>query len=279
MLISEVFGYGVDNLSDEAKGARIARFCRFRASPCTKSNKKDPLGVCSLSDGSFAASLCPVRFLEGSRIFVDAARIAFGPGVEVGLFPEVRVLKVEAEAEKRDRKIGKVDFLLGLIRDSKIIDFAALEVQAVYFSGGEIRTPMRNFIESGILDHRISDRRPDFRSSAQKRLIPQLQLKVPVFRRWGKKFFVVVDTQFLGALPKFPTTTEANSEVTWLSYPIQKSGNDYQMQECQVVFSQWDDVQNALREGTAPDPSEILSELQAKLAWPVSRRPKVISTG
>lgn len=277
MLISEVFGYGVEDLSAEAQAARRDKHCPFRNSPCTKSSITDPIGVCSLSDGQRAASLCPVKFIEGNRIFLDAARLAFGAGAEFGIFPEIRILKIEGEEGERDRKIGKVDYVLGRIESGIVVDFAAVEVQAVYFSGGEIRTPMAQFIENNALNPAISDRRPDFRSSAQKRLVPQLQLKVPVFRRWGKKFFVVVDTQFFGALPRFATTTRANSEVTWLSYPLEKVGPNYVMQEANVIFSEWDEVQNALREGTPPDPSEIIQELQTKLAWPVSRRPRILT--
>lgn len=116
----------------------------------------------------------------------------------------------------------------------------------------------RNFGQHGIF------RRPDFRSSAQKRLIPQLQLKVPVFRRWGKKFFVVTDNQFLRSLPEFRTTTQANSELTWLAYPLKREGEIYQMQDAQPIFTEWDDVETSLREGRAPDPADILSELQFK---------------
>lgn len=277
MIISEVFGYDVDNLSDAARSARTNKHCPFRNTPCTKSSKTDPIGICSLSDGSHAAALCPVRFLEDDRIFIDAAKLAFGEGSSFGIFPEVRILKIEAEVEgERDRKIGKVDFILGKIEENKVVDFAAVEVQAVYFSGGEIRTPMNYFLQNESLDLSNSDRRPDFRSSAQKRLVPQLQLKVPVFRRWGKKFFVVVDTQFFNALPAFSHTTYSNSEITWLSYPIKKVGNTYTMQEANVIYSEWDEVQNSLREGKPPEPSEIVHELQSKLDGPASKRPKVL---
>lgn len=278
MIISEVFGYDVENLSEEAQAARANKHCPFRDSPCTKSSKTDPIGICSLSDGQEAASLCPVRFLEGNRIFNDAAKLAFGEGTSFGVFPEVRILKIEAENDdEKDRKIGKVDFVLGKIEDDLIVDFAAVEVQAVYFSGGEIRSPMNYFLEHGQLDLSNSDRRPDFRSSAQKRLVPQLQLKVPVFRRWGKKFFVVVDTQFFKALPQFSHTSKSNSEITWLSYPIAKSGQRYAMQEANVIYSEWDEVQNSLREGKPPEPDEIVEELQAKLDGPRSKRPKIFS--
>ena len=272
MLISEVFGYGVEDTSEAAQLIRQSKTCPFRNSPCTKSSKKDPIGVCSLSSGREATSLCPVRFVEDDRIFKDAARLAFGAGTPFGIFPEIRILKIEGKDGEQGRKIGKVDYVLGKIKKGKIVDFAAVEVQAAYFSGNNIRLPLKYFLKHGELDKAASDRRPDFRSSAQKRLIPQLELKVPVFRRWGKKFFVVVDTQFFGALPRFAATTQANSEVTWLSYPIRKVGLNYTMQEPDVVFSEWDDIRNALREGTPPDPVEIIDELQAKLGRSKPRR-------
>lgn len=277
MLISEVFGYGVDDQSEEARTVREGKHCPFRNSPCTKSSKTDPLGICSLSDGIEAASLCPVRFVERDQIFMDAARIAFGDGVSFGIFPEIRILKIEVTEGERERKIGKVDYVLGRIDNGQITDFAAVEVQAAYFSGNEIRTVFKAFLQEGRSAIEGADRRPDFRSSAQKRLVPQLQLKVPVFRRWGKKFFVVVDTQFFRALPGFASTTAGNSEVTWLSYPIRKAGENYRMEPVDVIYSEWDEVQNALREGAPPDPLEIIQELQTKLEWPEARRPKILT--
>ena len=266
MRISEVFGSGVGNHSEMAWTDRARKHCPFRDSACTKSSKQDPIGICSLSDGSLAAALCPVRFVERDIIFKDAARLAFGAGVRFGVFPEVRILKVvAANGREKDRKIGKVDFLLGKIDNDNITDFAALEVQAVYFSGTEIRSPLKYFLQNRSLDMENSDRRPDFRSSAQKRLVPQLQLKVPVFRRWGKKFFVVVDSQFFEALPDFPPSTASNSELTWLSYPIELAGQNYELGEPQIIYSEWDEVRNALREGKPPEQSEIVAELQSKL--------------
>jgi hypothetical protein len=182
MLFAEIFGYGTDNLSEEAWQSRQAKRCPFRESPCTKASKTDPLGICSVSDGIEAASLCPVRFTEGDLIFRDAAALAFGHGSTFGIFPEVRILKIEGNSEDADRKIGKVDYLLGKIESGRVTDFAAVEVQASYFSGVETRTPFRHYMTHRELDVANSDRRPDFRSSAQKRLMPQLQLKVPVFR-------------------------------------------------------------------------------------------------
>ncbi len=264
MLISEIFGFGVEDFSEAAQSARLARQCPFRQSKCTKSSKTDPLGVCSLSDGVEAAAICPVRFLEGNRIFRDAARLAFGANSAFAVFPEIRILRVEGRNTKEAKKIGKVDFLIGKTDGKTVEDFAAIEVQASYFSGTSIRPALKHFMAKNKLDPSIADRRADFRSSAQKRLMPQLQLKVPVFRRWGKKFFIVVDTQFFRALPSFRASSPSNSELIWLSYPIAHIGLNVKMQDPEVVGTQWDDVMNSLREGVAPEREEIMLELQQK---------------
>lgn len=269
MKVAEVFGFDVEDQSDAAWQSREARHCRFRNSPCTKSSKSDPLGVCSLSEGGSAASLCPVRFLEQNRIFTDAAKIAFGADSSFGVFPEIRILEIAAKKQdERAKKIGKVDFLLGKIDEGRITDFAAVEIQAAYFSGGSLRNVFAHYMRERSVDGLDTRRRPDFRSCAQKRLIPQLQLKIPVFRRWGKKFFVVVDSEFFGSLPDFPETTPNNSELTWLAYPIVNHGGRFTLSDPRVIYSEWDEVQNSLREGKPPEPDEIVRELQAKLDGP-----------
>lgn len=96
--------------------------------------------------------------------------------------------------------------------------------------------------------------------------MPQLSLKVPVFRRWGKKVFVAVDQTFFNALPAMQSVDDIeNSEVTWLVYPFQKNGRAFDMGSPRAVFALWDEVVAALREGSAPKPGEMLAELQANL--------------
>jgi hypothetical protein len=278
MKVAEIFGYDVADQSDAAWQNRESRHCRFRDSPCTKSSITDPLGICSLSDGDTAAALCPVRFLEQNRIFTDAARIAFGSSTSFAVFPEIRILEIPPKVEgKRPMRIGKVDFLLGRIDDGAVTDFAAVEIQAAYFSGGSLRKVFAHYMVERSVEGLDTKRRPDFRSCAQKRLIPQLQLKIPVFRRWGKKFFVVVDSEFFGSLPDFPETTQSNSELTWLAYPIANENGKFVLTDPKVIYSEWDEVQNSLREGKPPEPHEIFKELQAKLDGPIRKRPIILA--
>lgn len=203
--------------------------------------------------------VCPVRFLEGGIMFRDAARIAFGKGITYVAVPEVRVLEVLRNGKRK--KIGKVDFLLTRIEGAKAIDFAALEVQAVYISGATIRPAFNHYVRTGELLNE-GKRRPDFRSSAQKRLMPQLALKVPIFRRWGKRFFVATDSTFFSELPPMNPQSAGNSEVTWLSYNFERQNQGgYSMQPPRIVHTLWDDVETALREGKAPEKSELLAQL------------------
>jgi len=98
--------------------------------------------------------------------------------------------------------------------------------------------------------------------------MPQLSLKVPVFRRWGKRFFVVVDDPFFRALPRIRRVEgKENSEITWLVYALNRdqSGIGYSMSEPDIVFTLWDDVLTALREGEAPQQSEVLAEIATRI--------------
>ena len=192
---------------------------------------------------------------------VDAARLAFGTDRDFIAVPEVRLLEVPGPKE---RKIGKVDFLLAEIRDEQAVDFAALEIQAVYISGASIRPAFNQFLADGSLPG-DSLRRPDFRSSAQKRLMPQLALKVPIFRRWDKRFFVAVDSTLFETLPRMRAQTPGNAEVTWLVYAFERQpSGGYRMEEPLVQHTVWDDVLESLREGQPPERSELLRELSER---------------
>jgi hypothetical protein len=263
--ISEVFGHDINDHSAEGKRDRQRMWCPFRDSKCTKGGKQRPLGICSLGDEEAATSVCPVRFLQGHRIFVDAGRIAFGDGKKIVVAPEMRLLRVP----DTDKRIGKIDFLIAVLDASgQPSDFAALEVQAVYISGKSVRPFFNEFLGMEILPEG-GKRRPNYRSSAQKRLMPQLSLKVPVFRRWGKRFFVVVDEPFFTALPRIRRVEgKENGEITWLVYRLNRapSGIGYTMGSPEVIFTLWDDVLTALREGEAPQQSEVLAEIASRIA-------------
>jgi hypothetical protein len=257
MRLGEVFGTRPSDLSPVARKIRKSKYCPFRGSACTKSRKRDPLGVCSLADGDELTITCPVRFQHDRKIFIDCAEVAFGEGTDFAILPEYKLLEV-CRDDAKVKKIGKIDFLVGRITNGQVTDFCALEVQSVYTSGGGVEDAFKRYLkdDKSELGNELG---VDYRSSAQKRLFPQLALKVPVFRRWGKKFFVAIDRQFFEFLPSFPTVSEGNSEITWLPYDFRYSGNDVEMTLCSKHYSEWDAVSNALREGKPPEhPNEVI---------------------
>ena len=62
-------------------------------------------------------------------------------------------------------------------------------------------------------------RRPDWRSSSAKRLMPQLQIKVPTLRRWQAKMAVVVDRPFfesVGGVSSEFSQDLGDGDVIWM---------------------------------------------------------------
>jgi Restriction endonuclease NotI len=91
-------------------------------------------------------------------------------------------------------------------------DFASIRDQGT--GDNDLPTPARN-------------RRADFRSSGPKRLLPQLQIKVPSLRRWGKKMIVIVDAPFFNSLgPMEEVGDISNADIVWcvVDYQEQPAG-------------------------------------------------------
>jgi hypothetical protein len=181
--------------------------------PCPKKG-----GICSLrlycsngdgsalgvegEDGSLRA-VCPHRFKQSGTIYAKIGEIMLGTPNPTSV-AEVRFLKrnkepgvdTEGGEEQLDESedVGNIDSVL-IHPETSPLHWCALEIQAVYFSGkkmGLLFNHIRDY-EGAAIPFPDLTRRPDYRSSGPKRLMPQLQIKVPTLRRWGKKMAVVVD--------------------------------------------------------------------------------------
>ncbi|WP_244475380.1 NotI family restriction endonuclease [Rhizobium sp. Leaf311] len=206
----------------------------------TKCNKKG--GVCSIrnftvgDDGQVRfgpiTSTCPNRFLEqrtviqgiggtllGTQDPLVAKEIAFLQRVTAApVVGEDAVLVDEVAGEQTDNEdVGKID-LVFVHPDRAPMDWCAVEMQAVYFSGGSMARDydaIKRYLGNGIPMPGAA-RRPDFRSSGPKRLMPQLQIKVPSLRRWGKKMVVIIDRPFLDAMaPMEKVSHVSNCDIVW----------------------------------------------------------------
>ncbi len=218
----------------EAQARRgVQQVCPWRSTsseelPCTKKG-----GVCSLrlyeqkphsnavcpvpgiNEG--LAVTCPERFYEGWFIFEWIGDRVIGcprPTVlgEIGFLQPIG-----GQGGSSSRPVGKIDHVL-LDPDRSPLQWCALEMQAVYFSGaamGQEFARLRHTDEPGI-PFPTGHRRPDFRSSGPKRLMPQLQIKVPTLRRWGKTMTVVVDRAFFDAMAPMEEADDlSNADIAW----------------------------------------------------------------
>jgi hypothetical protein len=98
------------------------------------------------------------------------------------------------------------------------MEWCALEIQAVYFSGDAMKGEFRAFADESVdwVIFPAGRRRPDYRSSAPKRLMPQLQIKVPTLRRWGRKMAVLVDRAFFDSMGEMDNVSDiSNADIAW----------------------------------------------------------------
>ena len=109
------------------------------------------------------------------------------------------------EEEEAEKKAGRIDWLVvnPASMAANELEWAAVETQALYFSGGKMITEFQAYAaEPTAILFPIGKRRPDYRSSGPKRLSPQLDVKVPVLGAWGKKVAIVIDKFFFDNMNK-----------------------------------------------------------------------------
>jgi hypothetical protein len=112
---------------------------------------------------------------------------------------------------------------------SEALHWAALEIQAVYFSGDAMRGDFESLTDPHLssLPFPKGRRRPDYRSSGPKRLMPQLQIKVPTLRRWGKKMAVVVDRPFFDSIGEMDRVADiSNADIAWFIVGFEDAAYD-----------------------------------------------------
>ena len=123
------------------------------------------------------------------------------------------------KAEDGNTHVGRIDMVLANREaGTAALNWCALEIQAVYFSGRSMNEEFRSIrgYEGEQPPFPSQTRRPDYRSSGPKRLMPQLQIKVPTLRRWGKKMAVVVDKHFFDSLGHMEEVGDLSSgDIAW----------------------------------------------------------------
>lgn len=264
--------------------------CPFKSSDTAASLCTKEGGVCSLrlyeqnskgkvlpAEGGRGAIrvLCPYRFHEGNLAFEWIAELAIG-NANAEKVGEVGFLESDKSLDSGGGDdVGRLDMILvdsGLTHGDEL-RWVAAEIQAVYFSGREMGTEFkaiaRNVAEGGDgLIWPTEVRRPDYRSSGPKRLMPQLQIKVPTLRRWGKKMAVLIDEAFFQSLGHMdPVNDLSNADIAWfrVSFSIAPATKRYQIKRGDVVLTTLEESVKGLTAGTPVSKGVFEARIKQKL--------------
>jgi len=266
--LAEVFGFPTSNFSTEASRHRAKRLCPYnnRVPNCTKDKAKDPLGVCSVYEDENATITCPIRFRQDWIIADDAAAFFFSPDISWTSLTEVRLL------DKQGRSAGNIDIVLVAYDDrGHVIDFGAIEVQAVYISGN-IRNVFEFYMQNPAERYNKNWEgpfypRPDYLSSSRKRLVPQLIYKGGILNKWGKKSVVVVDSHFFSNLPLLPETSPDKAGIAWLVYDLalDSAQNRFYLNISRKVYTAFTPALEVITTAEAGPVEDFVEHLQQKL--------------
>lgn len=310
----QAFGLLAVRQDDDAKavGAAEVPLCPFLSNllPGSRCNKSG--GVCSIRKfrvgdhlagrphkagitvpGDKIATVCPNRFLQAvaddKSLFVWIAEnmVDVSNPTIVKETPFLRKvsdvarpqeiaqdLALEAEEEK---KAGRIDWIVvdPASLNSQDLRWCAVETQALYFSGRSMRFEFDAYASapSPVL-FPVQQRRPDYRSSGPKRLSPQLDVKVPVLRSWGKKVVVVIDQYFhenmntlLDAYPRARDNLERrdNAEVVWF---VVKFDDHLRLRAHTVIYTTLDSSRRALNATEPLSKGQFTDNLKGVIADP-----------
>lgn len=295
--IGELYGYDLlkitpdlrRSLAEQAlkpKSQRLNMPCPFQpgkvASICKKAG-----GVCSLRQYSFNSgeaqlilgpqgglrATCPKRFYEadivttwvGEEVINDSA-----PAITT----EVGFLKSCSTTDSVvGDDVGRFDLILFSEKTPPEAEkrWVPVEVQSVYFSGDAMRPEFESLLsfESNELGFPVGRRRPDYRSSATKRLSPQLQTKATSLRRWGKKIAVVVDRAFFDSIGEIETVDDiSNADIAWfiVGFDTSGAGERSLLVRDEVRFTTLEKACEVLTGGKPISLREFEKKLMAKLS-------------
>lgn len=285
--IGEWYGRDFTTLSSEERrhyaaiqflprNERPAVACPFMSTHTAEVACSKAGGVCSLRKYARAAqgdevavsqedrslrTVCPNRFEQGGEIYRWIGEVILGES-NARPIGKVNFLRRTGDASGREN-VGQIDNIL-VVPGTDPLRWCAVEIQAVYFSGRSMRLEFEEILSTrGALVFPTAVRRPDYRSSGPKRLMPQLQIKVPTLSRWGKKMAVVVDAEFFRAMGQMNTVPEiTNCDVAWFV-----AGYDDQLNlvPSAVHFTTLDESVRGLIAGLAVSLPQFEERIRAKL--------------
>ncbi len=276
--------------------------CPFLATliPTARCNKAG--GVCTIrryapADGTAGVTVagdkvvtvCPLRFLQhvgdGQSLFAWIAdkMLDINAPIVVKETPFLRKVSdaarpteaAAADDEDEGKKAGRIDWILvnPATMAAGELEWCAVETQALYFSGDKMGHEFEAYAAapSPIL-YPSGKRRPDYRSSGPKRLSPQLDVKVPVLRNWGKKVVVVIDRFFFENMNELTDAyararndqeRRDNADVVWF---VVDFDTDMHLRPSTVVYTTLESSRRALNATEPLSKADFTRELKAVIS-------------
>jgi hypothetical protein len=215
-------------------------------------------------------TVCPKRFEEDGLIFGWIGETILGCSEPIVL-GQIGFLEKPEGDDEPSGDVGRIDNVL-VVPNSQPLSWCAVEIQAVYFQGASMKQDFNAIVRAGNLrgiPFPAARRQPDYRSSGPKRLMPQLQIKVPSLRRWGKKMAVVIDRGFFEAMGKMETVNHvSNCDVVWFVVDYQETGDRAKLVRYQAHYTTLERSVEGLTAGVPTDlptfETHILQKLQKR---------------
>lgn len=251
--------------------------CPFRGNrlPCNKNG-----GVCTLRQfskvaagdvepvqGASLVATCPNRFYDNDTVLAWVGKVLLGTDKPIVLTELPFLMSTKGNKDNDPVAVGKIDMVL-VHPEITTLQWCALEIQAVYFSGASMSKDfavMKDWQGPG-LPFPQGIRRPDFRSSGPKRLMPQLQIKVPTISRWGNKMAVVVDQPFWNSLGSISEVDHiSNCDIVWFVMDYRHNGKGFHMEPKGLHLTTLDRAVEGLTGGKPTSLADFEKILHAKL--------------
>ncbi len=199
-------------------------------------------------------------------IAVNAAAFFFPGQPRWTALTEVRL------PDKYGQPTGNLDLVLvAQDADGRVVDFGAVEVQAVYISGN-VRVPFKEYTADpeGYLTGKHPGKywvRPDYLSSSRKRLAPQLIYKGGILKTWGKKLAVVIQKNFFATLPELAQVAPEEADIAWMLYDLEYNSEHerYSLVHMDTIYTQFSSALDRITTAEAGAVEDFVRQLQRSI--------------
>lgn len=193
--IIDLFGRDTGaNVQPDWPAVVAAQHCPFVDKRCYKTRKSQPeiaIGTCTVSYTKEPIMICPLRLLERRQIFIDCLHLLTGhePGNELHIVSEISVPG------------GSIDYILVSVRNGKVRDFVAIELQTLDTTG-TVWPERQRFVDSQGIDVPPADVAAtksygmNWKMTA-KTILVQLHHKVQTLEAINKHLVLVVQDRLL----------------------------------------------------------------------------------